>query len=62
MIKNKKIAFAIYVVVFMVFWNILDFLYATLITHSGYTFGAGTDMLIPLCLSIVSGYLFFLKD
>ena len=44
-----------------VFWNLLDYLYATLITHNGYRFGAGTDLLIPIVVAGVSGYLLFLR-
>ena len=59
--KNKYIAFGLFLILFMALWNLLDYIYATLITHSGYRFGAGTDLLIPLVVAGVSGYLLFLR-
>ena len=59
--KNKYIAYGLFLILFTAFWNLLDFLYATLITHSGYRFGAGTDLFIPLVVAGVSGYLLFLR-
>jgi len=59
--KNKYIAYGLFLIIFTAFWNLLDFLYATVITHSGYRFGAGTDLLIPLVVAGVSGYLLFLR-
>jgi len=59
--KNKYIAYGLFLILFTVFWNLLDFLYATLITHSGYRFGVGTDLFIPLVVAGVLGYLLFLR-
>ena len=59
--KNKYIAYGLFLILFTVFWNLLDFLYATVITHSGYRFGAGTDLLIPIVVACVSGYLLVLR-
>lgn len=54
--KNKNIAFAIYVVLFMVLWNIIEMLWRSL-TGAG---AAGRpDIVIPLIVAIVTGYLFF---
>lgn len=58
---NKNAAFALFVVIIMALWNVLDCLYATFITHSGYQFDVGTDLIIPLAVALVSGYLFFLR-
>lgn len=59
--KDKYIAYGLFFILFTAFWNLLDFLYATLITHSGYRFGVGTDLFIPLVVAGVSGYLLFLR-
>lgn len=61
MIKNKYVAFIIYVVVFLALWNVLDLLYTTLITKSAYQFAAGSDLAIPAVGAAVTGYLFFLR-
>jgi len=58
---NKKLVFVIYVAVFLLFWNVLDFLYATFIAKSSYHFAAGTDLLVPVVAACVSGYLFYLR-
>ena len=48
-------------ILFLVFWNILDGLYTSLITGNSYAFGAGRDLITPLALAAVSGYLLFLR-
>lgn len=62
MVKDKKTTFVIFVVIFMALWNLLDFLYSTLITKSGYQFKSTTDLMIPLGLALVLGYLQFLRN
>jgi len=62
MVKDKKTAFVIFVVIFMALWNLLDFLYSTLITKSGYQFKSTTDLMVPLGLALVLGYLQFLRN
>ena len=62
MVKDKKTAFVIFVVIFMALWNLLDFLYSTLISKSGYQFKSTTDLMIPLGLALVLGYLQFLRS
>ena len=62
MVKDKKTAFVIFVVVFMALWNLLDFLYNTVITKIGYQFKTTTDLMIPLGLALVLGYLQFLRN
>ena len=62
MIKNRTVAFVIFVVLFMIFWNLLDFIWATLITKNPYRFSAGTDLGFPLVIALVIGYLLFLRD
>lgn len=61
MLKNKYAAFGLFVILFLVLWNVLDFLYATLITKSAYQFGAGADLAMPLAVALAIGYLQFLR-
>lgn len=58
MIKDKKTAFAIYVVLFVVIWNIAEILWRV-IAGSGND-AAGFDIVIPLVVAIVTGYLFYI--
>lgn len=60
--KNRNVAFGIFVAVFLLFWNILDYLYATFISRSSYQFAAAGDLIIPLVVAIASGYLLFLRN
>lgn len=62
MVKDKKTVFVIFVVIFMALWNLLDFLYCTVITKAGYQFRTSTDLLIPLGMALVLGYLQFLRN
>ena len=61
MIKNKYAAFVLFVVAFLAFWNLADYLYTTLLVSGTYHFAAGTDAAVPAALAIVSGYLLFLR-
>ena len=58
---NKKAAYGLFVVAFMLIWNLLDFLWATLIAKSGYHFAAVTDLAVPLVVSVVIGYVLFMR-
>ncbi len=60
MIKDKRTAFALYVVLFMVFWNIADILWASFVNGAGHDFAIGFDIVTPLIAAIVTGYLFFI--
>ena len=62
MIKNKKTAFVLYVVLFLLFWNVLEYIYSVLITQQPYYFTPGTDMGLPVILALISGYIFFLRN
>ena len=59
--KNKFVAYGLYLILFIVIWNLLEFLYSAFITRSGYQFGAGTDLFIPLVVAAASGYILFLR-
>ena len=57
MIRDRKTAFAIYVVVFVLFWNLAEMLWRT--TFGAGNNAAGIDIVTPLIVAIVTGYLFF---
>ena len=61
MIRNKYAAFGLFAALVLVFWNLFDWLYASFITGSGYSFGAAGDLIMPLTVGIVTGYLLFLR-
>ena len=59
--KNKYVLFGLFLVLFLVFWNLFDYLYATLITGSAYRFTAGTDLVLPVLIAVLNGYFLFLR-
>ena len=59
MIKNRNTAFAVYVVLFVVFWNIAEMLWRTFISGGE---AGGIDIFMPLVLAIVTGFLFFMAN
>lgn len=61
MIKNKSVAFVLFVVLCIVLWNVLELIYASVITKSGYQFDAAKCIGAPAILSILVGYLLFLR-
>lgn len=61
MIKNKIVAFCLFIAIWMAFWNIADYLYCAFITKSTYRFTTGNDLLVPLIVSVVVGYFVILR-
>lgn len=61
MIKNKYAAFILFVIAVLVVWNLLDYVYAVLITGSTYQFAAGSDLGLPAVAAAVVGYILFLR-
>ena len=61
MIKNKVAAFILFIILFLVFWNLVDYLYSIFITGSAYRFTALSDMGLPVVVAAVSGYILFLR-
>ena len=61
MIKNKYVAFGLFVAIFMAFWHLLDFLFNTFITGKGYQFSPVIDLVIPIAVSITVGFVLFLR-
>jgi len=62
MIKNRWTAFVLFVILFTAFWNVLDFLYTRFIAGGSYGFSAAGDMLAPVAVGVVAGYLLFLNN
>ena len=61
MIKNKYVAFGLFVALFLALWQLLDFLYNTFITKIGYQFSPIIDLIVPLAVAITIGCLLFLR-
>ena len=61
MIKNRFLAFGLFIVCFVAFWNLIDFLYTTFISDSEYHFGVGLDLSLPIIVAIVIGFYLFLR-
>ena len=61
MVKNKFVAFVLFVIVFLACWNLVDYLYTTFITKEAYHFAVGTDGVLPVVVAMVSGYLFIVR-
>ena len=53
MIKNRAVAFAIFVVVFMAFWNLLEFLWCTFLTHEPYRFEPLRSLAVPAVSALI---------
>ncbi len=62
MIKNKFVAFGLFIFFVIVICNLLDYLYATMINHSVYQFSSGSDLFVPLAVGVVVGYFMFIRD
>ena len=61
MIKNKVVAFILFMVLFLVCWNMLDLLYCAVITHSSYHFAGLGDLGLPVVVAAVIGWLLILR-
>ncbi len=62
MIKDKRVAFALYVVLFIVFWNIIDILWSRFAEGAGYDPATGFEIVTPLIVALVTGYLFTVAE
>ncbi len=61
MIKNKYVAFVLFVIFTLAFWNLSDYLYTAFITKEAYHFTVGSDCALPVVVALVVGYLIFLR-
>ena len=59
--SGKVLKFILYIVLFILFWNLLDLLWASFISRSGFRFAAGLDLGLPLVVAAVTGYLLILR-
>ena len=53
MLKKRIITAVIGIVVMLGFWILLEYLYTTFITRTGFKFDIGTSLVIPLVIGIV---------
>ena len=51
--KKKSMQIVVYVICFILFWNLLDFLYSIFITRTPYRFSMTNDMLLPLSIMVI---------
>ena len=61
LIKNKYLAFGLFVALFLVLWHLLDFLFNTFIAGKGYQFSPIIDLVVPLAVSVTVGCILFLR-
>ena len=61
MIKNKIVAFGLFVALFLILWHLFDFLFNTFITGKGYQFSPIIDLAVPLAVSVTVGCILFLR-
>ena len=62
MIRNKNLAFGLFVVLAVVLWNLLDYLWSVFIAGNPYHFSGATDVGAPLIPAIIIGYLLFQRN
>ncbi len=43
----------IFIICFLIVWNLLDYVYATFLTHGSYQFSVTSNMLVPLGMMIL---------
>ncbi len=59
--SGKVFKYVLYIVLFMLFWNLLTFLWDSLIEKTGFRFAAGSDLGLPFVVAAVTGYLLVLR-
>ena len=62
MIKNKKAAYVLFVILFTVIWYVLDYLYHAFITKTPFVFKPGFDLATTVALGAAIGYFIFLRE
>ena len=58
---NKKKAYAIFVIMMLIFWDLIDFTFQVLVEKKTYVFSAGQNLIMPLVMAGVLGYLLILR-
>ena len=51
--KNRILSSLLYIVFFVAVWNLLGFLWDTFITHAGYQFNVGKDLIAPAVIALI---------
>ena len=59
--ENKNKAFVIFVAAFLVIRNLLSFAVTMLIDRSAYRFDVFNDLIMPMMLAMVLGYIFIYR-
>ena len=59
--QNRKVAWAVYVVCFLLIWNILEFIYTVFLTGTPWHFTIGQNGGLPLIIALVSGYFLIVR-
>lgn len=59
--NNKLFVLVLFVVAIVVSWDILDFLYTTMITGNQFQFESSSNLINPIIIGLVGGYLFFIR-
>lgn len=62
MIKNKYVAFAVFVVLVAAIYNLLVFLVGLIFTHSPFHFDVWHNVILPMLLGVAVGYFTFLRE
>ena len=60
--KNKLISAGLLALFCVVFWNILDFVYAVLISGGAYSFSFFNDVCLPAVIGLTVGMITNLKN
>lgn len=59
--KNKYFTYALFIILFLIFWNLFDYLFKTFFAELTYQFNMN-NLIIPFVVSIVIGYLILIKE
>lgn len=59
--KNKYIAFGMFIAFALIFWNFLDVLLSALISHTAYVFEPVRGLIMPLVTALAVGYFTILR-
>ena len=58
MVKNKYVQFCLFIAFVIVSWNLIQFIF----NREAYQFGLSTNMIMPLTVAIVMGYMVFIRE
>ena len=62
MLKDRRVAWGLFVVCFLLVWNLLDFAYTTFLTGNLWHCSAGRDGGMPLLIAMLTGYFAFGRE